>query len=143
MKHGGKSLLAMQMDTIKGTKRRHEKKTVLFVDDEEMLLEVGSLMLQRLGYNVLSTSRGQEAIEIFKKNEIDVVILDMRMPGMNGDEVCQQLKNIKPKIKIILASGYVKFYSEDYLVDCGFDDIIDKPFTIEHLSEKIENILSV
>jgi CheY-like chemotaxis protein len=143
MMHGGKSLLAIQRDTIKGTKRGDVKKTVLFVDDEEMLLEVGSLMLQRLGYNVLSTSNGQEAIEIFKRNEIDVVILDMRMPGMNGDEVCRQLKKIKPKIKIILASGYVKFYSEDFLIDCGFDDIIDKPFTIEHLSEKIENILSL
>ena len=70
------------------------------------------------------------------------VILDMRMPGMNGDEVCRQLKKIKPKTKIILASGYVKFYSKEYLVDSGFDDILEKPFTIEHLSEKIENILS-
>ena len=129
-------------NTNKATQNNDEKKTVLFVDDEEMLLEVGSLMLQRLGYNVLTTSRGQEAIEIFKKNEVAFVILDMRMPGMNGDEVCKQLKKIKPKIKILLASGYVKFYSEDYLVDSGFDDIIDKPFTIEHLSEKIENILS-
>jgi CheY-like chemotaxis protein len=134
--------LTKPTNTNKATQNNDEKKTVLFVDDEEMLLEVGSLMLQRLGYNVLTTSRGQEAIEIFKKNEVAFVILDMRMPGMNGDEVCKQLKKIKPKIKILLASGYVKFYSEDYLVDSGFDDIIDKPFTIEQLSEKIENILS-
>jgi DNA-binding response OmpR family regulator len=64
------------------------------------------------------------------------------MPAMNGDEVCRQLKKIKPKVKILLASGYVKFYSEDYIVDIGFDDSIEKPFTIEHLSKKIENILS-
>ena len=134
--------MVRQGDTIRATQNNDEQKTVLFVDDEEMLLEVGSLMLQRLGYNVLTTSKGQEAIEIFKKNEVALVILDMRMPGMNGDEVCRQLKKIKPKVKIILASGYVKFYSEDYLVDIGFDDIIDKPFTIEHLSEKIQNIFS-
>ena len=134
--------MVRQIDTKKATANHNEKKTVLFVDDEEMLLEVGSLMLQRLGYNVLTTSKGQEAIEIFKKNDVAFVILDMRMPGMNGDEVCRQLKKIKPKIKIILASGYVKFYSEDYLVDSGFDDILEKPFTIEHLSEKIEYILS-
>jgi CheY-like chemotaxis protein len=140
--HGGKSLLIRQRNIIKATKNNNEKKTVLFVDDDEMLLEVVSLILQRLDYNVLNASKGLEAIEIFKKNEVDFVILDMRMPGMNGDEVCRQLKKIKPKVKIILASGYVKFYSEDYLVDCGFDDIIDKPFTIEQLSKKIENILS-
>lgn len=127
---------------MKPTQNNAEKKTVLFVDDEKMILEVGSLMLQRLGYNVLTAIKGQEAIEIFKKNDVAFVILDMRMPGMNGDEVCRQLKKIKPKIKIILASGYVKFYSKDYLVDSGFDDILEKPFTIEHLSEKIENILS-
>lgn len=119
-----------------------EKKTVLFVDDEKMILEVGSLMLQRLGYNVLTISKGQEAIEIFKKNEVAFVILDMRMPGMNGDEVCQQLKKIKPKVKIILASGYVGFYSTEYLISIGFDGIIEKPFDLKNLSEKIEDILS-
>jgi CheY-like chemotaxis protein len=140
--YGGKSPLVRQIDTKKATTNYNEKKTVLFVDDEEMLLEVGSLMLQRMDYNVLTAIKGQEAIEIFKRNDVAFVILDMRMPGMNGDEVCRQLKKIKPKIKIILASGYVKFYSKDYLVDSGFDDILEKPFTIEHLSEKIENILS-
>jgi CheY-like chemotaxis protein len=140
--YGGKSPLVRQINTKKATTNHNEKKTVLFVDDEEMLLEVGSLMLQRLGYNVLTAIKGQEAIEIFKKNDVAFVILDMRMPGMNGDEVCRQLKKIKPKIKIILASGYVKFYSKDYIVDSGFDDILEKPFTIEHLSEKIEDILS-
>jgi CheY-like chemotaxis protein len=97
-------------------------------------------MLQRLGYNVLTTSKGQEAIEIFKKNEIAFVILDMRMPGMNGDEVCQQLKEIKPKVKIILASGYVGYYSTGYLISIGFDDILEKPFTIEHLSAVVPRI---
>ena len=65
--HGGKSSLVKQRDTMQVTQNNDEKKTVLFVDDEEMILEVGSLMLQKLGYNVISTSKGQEAIEIFKK----------------------------------------------------------------------------
>jgi CheY-like chemotaxis protein len=127
---------------MKATQNNDEKKTVLFVDDEETILEVGSLMLQRLGYNVLTTSKGEEAFEILKKNEVAFVILDMRMPGMNGDEICQQLKKIKPKVKVILASGYVGFYSTKYLISIGFDEILEKPFTLENLSEKIENILS-
>ena len=126
---------------MKPTQNNAEKKTVLFVDDEKMILEVGSLMLQRLGYNVLTTSDGQEAIEIFKNNKVAFVILDMRMPGMNGDEVCLQIKKIKPKVKILLASGYVGFYSEDYLISIGFDDFIKKPYDLRQLSEKIENLL--
>ena len=126
---------------MQAAQNKDEKKTVLFVDDEEMLLDVGSRMLQRLGYNVLTTSKGQEAIEIFKKNEVAFVILDMRMPGMNGDEVCKQLKKIKPKVKIILASGYVGCYSTEYLINIGFDAILEKPFDLENLSEKIEEIL--
>jgi CheY-like chemotaxis protein len=125
---------------MQATQNNDKKKAVLFVDDEEMVLEVGSLMLQRLGYNVLTTSKGQEAIEIFKKNKVALVILDMRMPGMNGDEVCQQLKKIKPKVKILLASGYVGVYSEKYLISIGFDGFIQKPFDLKQLSEKIENI---
>ena len=126
---------------MKPTQNNAEKKTVLFVDDEKMILEVGSLMLQRLGYNVLTTSNGQEAIEIFKNNKVAFVILDMRMPGMNGDEVCLQMKKIKPKIKILLASGYVGFYSEDYLISIGFDAFIKKPYDLRQLSEKIEDLL--
>jgi CheY-like chemotaxis protein len=126
---------------MKPTQNNAEKKTVLFVDDEKMILEVGSLMLQRLGYNVLTTSDGQEAIEIFKNNKVAFVILDMRMPGMNGDEVCLQMKKIKPKIKILLASGYVGFYSEDYLISIGFDGFIKKPYDLKQLTEKIEDLL--
>jgi CheY-like chemotaxis protein len=126
---------------MKPTQNNAEKKTVLFVDDEKMILEVGSLMLQRLGYNVLTTSDGQEAIEIFKNNKVAFVILDMRMPGMNGDEVCLQMKKIKSKIKILLASGYVGFYSEDYLISIGFDGFIKKPYDLKQLTEKIEDLL--
>ena len=118
------------------------KKTILYVDDDQMVLKVGSLMLRNLGYGVLTASEGQAAIEIFRKNDIDLVILDMRMPGMNGCEVLQKLKKIRPKAKILLASGYTGNYSEADLVRIGFDDIIEKPYRIEHISKKIENILS-
>jgi len=118
------------------------KKTILYVDDDQMVLKVGSLMLRNLGYGVLTASEGQAAIEIFRKNDIDLVILDMRMPGINGCEVLQKLKKIKPKAKILLASGYTGNYSEADLVRIGFDDIIEKPYRIEHISKKIENILS-
>ena len=126
---------------MQATQNNDEKKAVLFVDDEEMVLKVGSLMLQKLGYSVLTASMGQEAIEIFKKNKVAFVILDMRMPGMNGYEIYHQLKKIQPKVKILLASGYAGDHSEKGLISIGFDGFIQKPFDLKQLSEKIEDIL--
>jgi CheY-like chemotaxis protein len=117
---------------------QNKKKVVLFVDDEEMVLTVGSLMLQKLGCNVLIANRGQEAIDIFKKNEVDFVVLDMQMPGMSGYEIYHQLKEIQPKVKILLASGYTGVQSEKRIESIGFNGYLQKPFTLKQLSEKIE-----
>jgi len=117
---------------------QNKKKVVLFVDDEEMVLTVGSLMLQKLGCNVLTASRGQEAIDIFEKNEVDFVVLDMQMPGMSGYEIYHQLKEIQPKVKILLASGYTGIQSEKQIESIGFNGYLQKPFTLKQLSEKIE-----
>ena len=117
---------------------QNKKKVVLFVDDEEMVLTVGSLMLQKLGCNVLTASRGQEAIDIFEKNEVDFVVLDMQMPGMSGYEIYHHLKKIQPQVKILLASGYTGDRSEKRIESIGFDGYLQKPFTLKQLSEKIE-----
>ena len=122
-------------------KNNDKKKAVLFIDDEKMVLEIGSLMLQKLGYSVLVASNGNKAIEILKENEVAFIILDMLMPGMNGYEIYHQLKKIQPKIKILLASGYVGDQSEKRLISIGFDGFIQKPFNSKQLSEKIEEIL--
>jgi two-component system cell cycle sensor histidine kinase/response regulator CckA len=106
-----------------------------------MVLKVGSLMLRKLGYTVLTASKGQEAIEIFKRNRVAFIILDMTMPGMNGYEIYHQLKKIQPKIKILLASGYVRDQSEKRLISTGFDGFIQKPFDSKQLLEKIKDIL--
>ena len=126
---------------MQATQKNDEKEIVLFVDDEEMALKVGSLMLRKLGYSVLPVCKGQEAIEILKKNKVAFVILDMQMPGMNGYEIYYQLKKIQPKVKILLASGYVGDQSEKRLISIGFDGFIQKPFDLKQLSEKIEDIL--
>ena len=125
---------------MQATQKHDEKNIVLFVDDDQMVLEVGSLMLQKLGYSVITASKGQAAIEIFKKIKVAFVILDMRMPSMNGDEICRQLKKIKPKTKILLASGYSGVYSEKDLFRMGFDGSIGKPFDLKQLSEKIQDL---
>ena len=118
-----------------------KNKSVLFVDDEKIVLEVGSLMLKKLGYSVLKASSGHEAIEIIKENKVAFVILDMWMPSMNGAEIYSQLKSIRPNIKILLASGYMGDHPEKSLSSIGFDGFIQKPFDLKQLSEKIKDIL--
>ena len=125
------------------TKNTDSKKTILWVDDEEIALEVWSQMLQKLGYTVLQARYGYEALEIFQKNKnrISLVILDMRMPGMNGCEVYDRLKEVLPETKIILVSGYIDQYSIDELSKRNFNGYIEKPFKLKELSEKIEEVL--
>jgi CheY-like chemotaxis protein len=126
------------------TKNEESKKTILWVDDEEIALEVWSLMLQKLGYTVLQARYGYEALEIFEKNKnrISLVIMDMRMPGMNGCEVYDRLKEISPETRIILVSGYIDQYSIDELSKRDFDCYIEKPFNLKKLSEKLNEVLA-
>lgn len=122
------------------SKNNCKKKTVLFVDDEQIVLDVGSLMLQKLGYNVLTVSNGNRAIDILKKNKVAFVLLDMLMPGINGFQIYHRLKKIQPNVKIILTSGYAVCQSEERSKSIGFDGFIQKPFNLKQLSEKIKSI---
>ena len=121
-------------------KNNDNDRTILYIDDEKTVLEVGTLMLQKLGYNVLVANNGYRAIQILKENKVAFVILDMLMPDMNGHEIYHQLKKIQPKIKVLLASGYTGDQSEERLESIGFDGYLQKPFNLKQLSEKIENI---
>ena len=127
----------------KATENKDSKETILWVDDEEIALEVWSLMLEKLGYTVLQARYGYEALEVFEKNKdrISLVILDMRMPGMDGCEVYDRLKEIKPEIKIIIFSGCIDQYSIDELSKRNFSDYVEKPLELKELSEKIEEVL--
>jgi nitrogen-specific signal transduction histidine kinase len=116
---------------------------VLLVDDEKAMIEVGSEILQCLGYRVLVARSGQEAVEVYAENKdrIDIVILDMIMPGMGGGETFDKLKAADPGVKVLLSSGYsVKGEASDILAR-GCQGFIQKPFTIETLSGELRGIL--
>jgi CheY-like chemotaxis protein len=117
--------------------------TILMIDDEEMVLHPGAQMLKRLGYKVLSAQSGQEALEIFmhQKEAIDLVILDMIMPGMSGSETYNQLKKIFPDVKVLLSSGYSLSGEATEILNRGCNGFIQKPFAINHISCKIREIL--
>ena len=130
----------MQTDN-KGNDERQP--VILFADDDAICLDVGVKMLQKLGYIVLEARDGQEAIEVFLKNqsEVDLVVLDMRMP-YNGGTTFFQLKKINANVKVLIASGYAKDQQIKEMMEQGCSGFIQKPFSIDSLSKKIMNVLS-
>jgi two-component system cell cycle sensor histidine kinase/response regulator CckA len=117
--------------------------TLLIVDDEEMVLDVGVNMLERLGYNVLKAHNGTEAVDIFKthNDKIKMVILDIIMPDMGGGTVYEKMKSVKPEVKVLLSSGYSVDGQAIELLERGCAGFLQKPFTLEELSKKIGQIL--
>ena len=107
------------------------------------MIEVGKLILEKMGYEVLTDKGGKEAIEICKKaqKEIDLVILDMIMPDMGGGESYDKLKEINPDIKVLLSSGYSIDGQATEILKRGCDGFIQKPFNLVGLSNKMREIL--
>ena len=127
----------MSTDIIKGTG------TILLIDDEKMIIEVGRELLEELGYTVIPVMGGQAAIDVFKENhgKIDLIIMDMIMPGMSGSETFDHLKEINPEAKILLSSGYSIDGQASKILRRGCDGFIQKPFNMNQLAEKIRKIL--
>jgi DNA-binding response OmpR family regulator len=120
------------------------KGIVLLVDDEATIIDVCTLMLQRLGYDVIEARDGQSAIRIFKENKhiVNLVILDMQMPGINGADTYVRLKRIKSDVRVLLASGYFENQRIRDILKNGCDDFIQKPFNFAQLSEKLKDIMN-
>ena len=118
--------------------------TILLIDDEEMIIKVGKELLQELGYDVMTASSGLDAIELYQKNadQIDMVIMDMIMPGMGGGETFDRLKRINPDIRVLLSSGYSINGQASKILARGCDGFIQKPFNLIQLSDKIQQIIS-
>ena len=117
--------------------------TIILIDDEKMILDVGRELLEELGYTVLSALSGREALDIFQKrsDEIDLVIMDMIMPGMGGGETFDRLRAINPNIKVLLSSGYSVNGQASKILHRGCDGFIQKPFNLNQLAEKIGKIM--
>jgi CheY-like chemotaxis protein len=117
--------------------------TILLIDDENTILDVSRELLEMLGYRVCVAHSGREAVEIYKaqKDMIDLVILDMIMPGMGGGETFEYLKQINHDVKVILSSGYSINGKAKEIMDRGCRSFIQKPFQVHELSERIRRAL--
>jgi CheY-like chemotaxis protein len=118
--------------------------TILLVDDEEMIIDVGVQVFKKLGYEVLTARHGREAVEVYRQNwqKITMVILDLIMPEMGGGETYERLKEINPQVKALLSSGYSLDGQATEILSRGCDGFIQKPFGLQELSEKLSQIIS-
>jgi two-component system cell cycle sensor histidine kinase/response regulator CckA len=127
----------LQQGLLEGTE------TILFVDDEETIREIGRYMLNKLGYTTLIAKSGEEAIDTYKRDrdKIAMVILDMVMPGIGGSKTYDFLKEIDPDVRVLLSSGYSINGQASEILKRGCNGFIQKPFNIHQLSQMIRKML--
>jgi len=117
--------------------------TILLIDDEPDVLAVSREIFESLGYSVYAVKNGEEAITLYKqkKDKIDLIVLDMIMPGLSGSETFDRIRVLNPSSKIILSSGYSLNSQAQQIMDKGCNGFIQKPFNITHISLKIRDVL--
>ncbi len=125
------------------TKIVNGKETILLIDDEANIIQVTAEMLDSLGYRVLIAQSGREAVAIFEKhkNEIDLIILDIIMPGIGGGETYDFIKILKSDVKVLISSGYSLKGEAENLIQQGCVGFLQKPYRLEQLSEALCEIL--
>lgn len=117
--------------------------TILIVDDEETMRDICSRTLKRLGYRAFSASNGELAIEYLKdgQQKIDLIILDMSMPGIGGYKCLQELIKIEPAVKVIVFSGYTHADMRTELIESGAMAFITKPYSLKDMAKTIREVL--
>lgn len=121
------------------------KGTVLLVDDEKGVIEVCSEMLESIGYKVKAVSSGSEAIEVLTSgnDKIDLVILDLVMPRMNGRQTFERIRAIDPDMKVLVSSGYSREEEIEKMMEKGCNEYILKPFDVATLSKKLKAVFKI
>lgn len=117
--------------------------TILTIDDDKHMLKLNKDLLKYIGYKVYVANSGQEGLDIYeeKKNEIDLIILDMHMTGLSGSDTFDMLKEIDSNVKVLILSGYITNEESINIIERGCKGVIQKPALLEELSQKIREIL--
>ena len=141
-------LPATQEESLKETGAIPQKELtgrglILVVDDEEMVGRTAKAVLRRYGYTVLLAEDGRLALDVFREiaDRVQLVLLDLNMPVMGGEEALRQLKLIRPDVRVILSSGYNEMEASRLFTDKGLVGFIQKPYTAAQLAEKIRAAL--
>jgi PAS domain S-box-containing protein len=124
--------------------QQHEE-TILLVDDEEHLREMLTEYLGDSGYQILAASNGTEALDLFRTHHrsIDLVITDLGMPHMGGEELFRRLKEIDTGVKVMVSSGYLDGITREHLLHLGIKDVLTKPSKLQDIQQAIRTVLGV
>ena len=139
---GGLMPVQLSEKTMMDEDKASFRGTMLLVDDDEIVLEACSWMLARRGFDVLKARNGKEAVEVFKgfQDKIDLVILDIQMPVMDGEQTYACLSRMDPAVNVLLISGYSETGRIKRMLQKGCRGFLQKPFNIKALIENIEAI---
>jgi len=118
--------------------------TILIVDDEQTIRDVGRRMLERLGFKVLTADNGLQAVDLFRihQNDITCTLLDLMMPHMDGEETFRRMRQINPDVSVILCSGYNELDAVQRFAGKGLGGFLQKPYTLEALQGMLEAALT-
>ena len=139
----GQPTLQNQIIRDECTAESQVRTMVLIVDDEEIIREVSTAMLQELGFDTVAAASGEEALEIFRREgNIGIVLLDQVMPTMDGVTLFKELRSVRPDIKVLLASGFSQQEVSERFHGLGLNGFIQKPYALENIRNELTRILS-
>jgi len=117
--------------------------TIIIVDDEPDILDIGQNTLEQFGYTVLTVRSGEEAVETYTRqgDRIDLVILDLGMPGMGGEKCLRELLRMNPAVKVLIASGYAATQTVHSILEAGATGFMAKPYRLEDMLKKVREVL--
>jgi PAS domain S-box-containing protein len=119
------------------------KETILLVEDEDSVRDTGEAALAHFGYSVMTAADGESALKLYrdKRDQIDLVILDLIMPGMGGKRCLQEILTLNPRARVVVASGLSEADCREETIEAGASDFIDKPFDIAQLLSVVRKVL--
>jgi CheY-like chemotaxis protein len=122
---------------------RHGSAMVLVIDDEVVVRRTAKSMLERFGYTVMSAEDGKQGVELFRAlaDKVSVVLLDMTMPVMSGEETFRELRAIKPNVRVVLSSGYNEVEAVRRFTGKGLAGFLQKPYSATTLAEKVQSVI--
>ncbi|MBM3298537.1 MAG: PAS domain S-box protein, partial [Deltaproteobacteria bacterium] len=139
--------LVAQSEQLETTTRegvlRVGTETILLVDDEEAVRDLGKRILERSGYTVLTADNGKKALSLYKKErkKISLVILDLIMPDMGGKQCLEELLKINPRVKVLIASGFAADGQTRDAIETGARGLVSKPYNVQSMLEAVREVL--
>ncbi|MDM8550573.1 response regulator [Desulfobacterales bacterium HSG2] len=115
------------------------KREILVVDDDMMIRHMFEQVFNKAGYHIRTAESAEEALEILEEKHFQVMFLDLKLPGINGIELCKQIKKEKPSVIAFAITAYASIFELSDCIEAGFDDYFTKPVRLETLTKTIEN----